>query len=104
MLTSVLSRAWKKPMSCMPYMPYTLGMRKTSVYLADEEAEGLRLASRRSGKSQAELIREAIRQLLSVSDQAQRPFRSMGVGRGGGEPYARWSSDDLYRRVMGNDE
>ena len=52
----------------------TYGMRKTSVYLTDDEAEGLR---------------------------PSRTFRSLAAGRGGGKKAARWTSDELHRTAMG---
>jgi hypothetical protein len=74
-------------------------MRKTSVYLSDEEAEGLRRAARATGRSQAELIREGIRHVL-LADGARR-FHSMGKGRGGGRSYEHWDQDELYHAAMG---
>jgi predicted transcriptional regulator len=45
----------------MPYVvPYTVGVRKTSVYLNDEQAERLARLSRQEGRPQAEILREAI--------------------------------------------
>ena len=46
----------------MPYvMPYTaLVMRKTSVYLDDEQADRLARLARAEGRPQAEIVREAI--------------------------------------------
>ena len=41
-------------------------MRKTSVYLTDEEAEGLRRVAMATGKSQAELIREGVRHVIDT--------------------------------------
>jgi len=76
-------------------------MRKTSVYLTDDEAEGLRRLSAMTGKSQADLIREGIRRVTSEDGAEQRTFRSLGKGRGGGRPYSRWRPAGLYRKVMG---
>lgn len=79
-------------------------MKKTTVYLEDEEAERLRDVARRTGKPQAELIREGVRQIL---DQApKRTFHSMGIGEGNGEPYVRWGGDPqaVYDWVMGRRE
>ncbi|HBR25935.1 MAG TPA: hypothetical protein DD732_02665, partial [Rhizobiales bacterium] len=46
--------------SVVPYvMPYTAGMRKTSVYLDDEQVERLARISRSEGRPRAEIIREA---------------------------------------------
>jgi predicted DNA-binding protein len=45
----------------MPYvMPYTGLVRKTSVYLDDLLAERLARLARQQGRSQAEIVREAI--------------------------------------------
>ncbi|MEZ0347551.1 MAG: CopG family transcriptional regulator [Thermus sp.] len=53
-------------------------MEKTTLYLPPELHRALKEAARREGKSQAELIREALAAYLA---QRQRPnFRSLGVG------------------------
>jgi Ribbon-helix-helix protein, copG family len=78
-------------------------MRKTSVYLTDEEADGLRRVAMATGKSQAELIREGVRHVIDTEGAATREFRSLGKGRGGGEPYTPWKPDDLYTKVMGRE-
>jgi predicted DNA-binding protein len=42
-------------------LPYTrLGMRKTSVYLNEEQADRLARLARQEGRSQAEILREAV--------------------------------------------
>lgn len=74
-------------------------MRKTSVYLSDEEAERLRLASIRENRSQAELIREGVRRVLAEGEARPRVFRSMGKGHG--PPFAHWTAEELYEKVMG---
>lgn len=76
-------------------------MRKTTLYLADEEAEGLRRLARERKRPQAELIRQAIQALLS--NAPKRRFHSMGVGASGGASSGRWNADDLYRKVRGED-
>ena len=78
-------------------------MRKTSVYLTDEEADGLRRMAMATGKSQAELIREGVRHVIDTEGTAARAFRSLGKGRGGGEPYIPWNPDELYTKVMGRE-
>jgi predicted DNA-binding protein len=40
-------------------------MVRTQVYLSEEEQQGLRALSRRTGRSQSELIREAVDDLLA---------------------------------------
>jgi Arc/MetJ-type ribon-helix-helix transcriptional regulator len=76
-------------------------MHKTSVYLTPEEAQSLRLVATRTGRSQAELIREGVRLVTSTRDRESRVFRSMARGRGGGAPYRKWDPDELYRAVAG---
>jgi hypothetical protein len=76
-------------------------MKKTSVYLTDEEAEGLYRAAAASGKSQAYLLREGVQKVIAEWEARPRTFHSMGVGHGGGEPFERWDPDDLHRKVMG---
>ncbi len=78
-------------------------MYKTSVYLAPEEAQSLRLAAARSGRSQAELIREGVRLVTRPEERERRVFRSMAKGHGGGAPYRRWDADELHRAVSGHD-
>lgn len=76
-------------------------MRKTSVYLDDAEAEGLRRVAVATGRPQAELIREGVRRVIAEVEKQPRAFRSMAKGRGKGKPYAPWKATDLYRKVMG---
>lgn len=75
-------------------------MRKTSVYLTNEEAESLRRLSALTGKPQAEIIRAGIRLVVDQHDAAPRQFRSLGAGHGDGTAYTPWSADDLYQKVM----
>jgi dienelactone hydrolase len=75
-------------------------MRKTSVYLTDEEAEALQRAARVTGRSQAELIRDGIRYVVSAASTETRRFHSMGMGHGGGQAYESWNADSLYREVV----
>lgn len=75
-------------------------MRKTSVYLSDEEAEKLRRAAAASGRSQAELVREGIRYVLIAAGLQGRVFRSMGMGHGGGAPYTPPDPDEMYAHSM----
>jgi hypothetical protein len=76
-------------------------MYKTSVYLSPEEAQSLRLAATRTGRSQAELIREGVRLVAGARERESRTFRSMAKGRGGGAPYRRWDPEELHRAVTG---
>jgi hypothetical protein len=76
-------------------------MRKTSVYLTDDEAEGLRRVAVREGRPQAELIREGVRLVIAEAESEPRTFRSLGKGRGGGRFYERWPARQLHDKVMG---
>lgn len=78
-----------------------MAMRKTTVYLTEEDADGLRRLSDEAGKSQAELVREGVRRLLG--QRGKRKFHSLGLGKGTGKPAPRWRSDAVYRESMGRD-
>lgn len=47
-------------------------MVRTQIYLTEEEQHGLRALSRRTGRTQSELIREAIDLLLSQQEGSDR--------------------------------
>ena len=78
-------------------------MKKTSVYLTEEEAADLRRLAVREGRSQAELIRDGIRRVIVEAQPQAREFKSLGKGRGGGQPYRAWSSQKLYDKAFGGD-
>lgn len=62
-----------------PYvMPYTMGMRKTSVYLDEEQAQRLARLAREEGRPQAEILREAVAAYRSRSS----PDRSFALAAG----------------------
>jgi hypothetical protein len=71
-------------------------VRKTSVYLSDEDLASLRTASNRSGKSIAELIREGVR---LVTDGARPAFASRGAASGSGTAGGR-SADERLRQSL----
>lgn len=74
-------------------------MRKTTVYLNEDEAEALRQLAVATGASQAELIRGAIRQ--AVAQLPPRRFRSLGKGESAGAPTTRWTPADVYDKAFG---
>jgi hypothetical protein len=76
-------------------------MHKTSVYLTSDEAELLRRAAARTGRSQAQLIREGLRLVTGEERPTPRVFHSLGKGRGGGAPYRTWDAEELHRAVTG---
>jgi hypothetical protein len=55
-------------------------MHKTSVYLTPEESHSLRLAAERTGRSQADLIREGVRLVATVS-AAEGCLTALGTPR-----------------------
>lgn len=61
-------------------------MRKTTVYLTDEEVAALHRTAARTGRSKSELIREGVRRV--TRGDRDRRFRSMGSGEGTGESIA----------------
>lgn len=75
-------------------------MKKTSVYLSEDDAARLGRVAAASGRPQSEIIREGIRHVIGAP-AARRQFRSLGKGHGGGRPYAGWKSRELFRKVTG---
>ncbi len=71
-------------------------MRKTTVYLSDEEVEGLRRRAAATGQSQSELIRAGVRHIIERAPP--RAFHSMGKGEASGERGPRWRSEELYAK------
>ncbi|HET7027875.1 MAG TPA: ribbon-helix-helix domain-containing protein [Candidatus Limnocylindrales bacterium] len=75
-------------------------MRKTSVYLSADEAEGLRQLAVREARSQADLIREAIRARIGTA-AGPRTFHSMAAGSSDRSKPRRWTSDEVYVKTKG---
>ncbi len=77
-------------------------MRKTSVYLTDEQAEALRRISVDTGTPQADLIRGAVQRVIDEAPPVERVFHSMGIGAGDGRPATEpIDPDEFYEWVMG---
>lgn len=74
-------------------------MVKTTVYLSEEEAAGLRKLSDETGLPQAHLIREGLREVLGI--KKPRRFHSMAKGRSAGQRPSRWTGDELFKKVTG---
>lgn len=70
-------------------------MIKTSVYLTDEERERLAQLARDTGKSQSEIIREAIARYEPVP-RPPRHFALFNSGRGPGGSVADGSDEELF--------
>jgi Arc/MetJ-type ribon-helix-helix transcriptional regulator len=75
-------------------------MRRTTVYLSDEEADGLRRVSAETGTSQSELIRAGVRAVIG-RPESERVFHSLGRGSSGGQRRRRWGSGELYDKAFG---
>jgi predicted transcriptional regulator len=72
-------------------------MLKTTVYLDEADAAALRRLAAETGRSQAEIIREAVAAATAAS---RRPrFSSHGAGRGTGEPIGR-HADTIVREEL----
>jgi hypothetical protein len=76
-------------------------MKKTSVYLSDEEDAALRRAAEATGIARSDLIREGIRVVVLSHASPRRAFHSMGRGRGGATTSRHWTSDELLARRRG---
>jgi Arc/MetJ-type ribon-helix-helix transcriptional regulator len=76
-------------------------MKKTSVYLSDDEDAALRRAAEATGIARSDLIREGIRAVVLSHASPRRTFRSMGRGRSGATKPRRWTSDELFARRRG---
>jgi hypothetical protein len=74
-------------------------MLKTTVYLTESEAEGLRRVAAATGKSKAELIREGVQ--IVIEQGPPRIFHSMGKGEASGESRPRWPAGELYDKAFG---
>lgn len=60
-------------------MPYIHVMHKTTLYLEDDLRERIASVARQTGRSQAELVRDALRSFFIRRKKA----RSIGLGRAG---------------------
>ena len=85
----------------LPYIvPYTrLAMRKTSIYLDDEQAERLARLARAEGRPQAEIVREAI-SCYRPAPKRDRNFALAGNFEridSDGRPISEISEDELMR-------
>lgn len=81
--------ALRDALHCVP-------MRKTSVYLAEQQAERLARLAREEGRSQAEVLREAIDsyQPRGIDD---RNFALDGCVAGSGDSIADFEEEQLLR-------
>lgn len=73
-----------------------MSMRKTSVYLDDEQALRLARLAREEGKSQAEVLREAVA-TYQPKPSEDRDFALAGSGHGGGSSIADVPEEDLLK-------
>lgn len=69
-------------------------MRKTSVYLDEEQAQRLARLARQEGRSQAEILREAVA-TYEPKPSHDRNFALAGSGRGDGSSIADVPEEDL---------
>jgi len=69
-------------------------MRKTSVYLDEDQARRLARLARQEGRSQAEILREAVANYEPKPSEDRR-FALAGSGRGDGSSVAALSEEEL---------
>jgi hypothetical protein len=69
-------------------------MTKTTVYLPDDLKKALKRAARERGRSEADLLREAVTRLTA---EAEAPIPTLPLFRGTGLPIA----DDVDRALEG---
>ncbi len=63
----------------------------------------VREAEAEHGAGQAQEF-ETMEELLAVLREPKtREFKSLGRGRGGGRPYQKWTSQQLYDKAFGSD-
>lgn len=74
-------------------------MKRMSVCIDDDEADSLRRWAARTGKPQAELIREGIRRAIQQAEADE--FLRVGAGEGTGDPADRhWTPEEVYAKVF----
>jgi hypothetical protein len=76
-------------------------MKKTSVYLSDDEDQALNRAVEATGLARSALIREGIRAVVLAHVSRPRAFHSMGRGRSGSVKPRRWTSEELHAKRRG---
>jgi hypothetical protein len=80
----------------LPHALYSSKMRKTSVYLDEVQAQRLARLAREEGRSQAEILREAVATYQSKPSQ-DRNFALAGSGCGDGSSVADVPEEDLLK-------
>ena len=75
-------------------MAYGKGMHKTTLYLSDELRQTLEAAARRTGRAQADLVREALRTYL----ESLTPPVGRSIGAGDDADLSARDSEDWLRR------
>ena len=73
-------------------------MVKTTVYLQESEAAALRRMAARSGRSQAEIIREAV--AAATADARKHRFKSHDVAHGTGQAVGQ-DAEHILRQEIG---
>lgn len=77
-------------------MPYNRAMRKTSVYLSEEQAERLARLAREEDRSQAEILRDAIDDYRPRGNP-DRNFALAGCAEGDGTPVTQELIDEWMK-------
>lgn len=77
-----------------PYVWYTYGMTKTTVYMPDDLKRALAREARRQNRSEADLLREAVARLVA---EPEAPAPRLPLFRGSGPSIA----EDVDRALEG---
>ena len=70
-------------------------MKKTSVYLDERQAERLKRLAEAEGRSQAEIVRDAIALYQDRGQQPPRSFTMEGIAEGPGDSVFDLSEEEL---------
>lgn len=76
-------------------------MRKTMVYLEEEQFALLKQKARQQGQSMAELIREAIRRYLKSDKTRIDYFSFVGIGQGPKGEAASEHAEEILKDLLG---
>jgi ABC-type molybdate transport system ATPase subunit len=89
--------SFEREREALPYvLPYTMRVRKSSVYLTEQQAERLARLAREEGRSQAEILRDAIAS-YQPRDGGDRDFALDGCVTGAGGSIVDVDETELLR-------
>ncbi len=75
-------------------------MRKTMIYLEDDQFWLLKKRAQQQGRSMAELIREAVRRYLKGNKARADYFSFVGIGRGPKGEAASEQAEEILKKLL----